>query len=237
MAKPYLKYELKSGVYKWVYYDDDNLAGLALDDLAAHASDHYPGGADELLLDEDNMATDSKDKGASQQSVKKYVDDRVNTLLANLSPAGAEIPSSNGAEKAQQTGMTNFEPYTLAYDKATDETAFWRFIVPPTYQGGNITINIHYKTTVNTNDVVFFAKYLAVAEGETYDGSLSGAETFTADTVPGTAGQKGVASKTISAWTLAVGDEVILFIGRDADNASDDADADILVTMVEVKEV
>lgn len=42
--------------------------------VVPHSETHYPGGDDELLLDEDNMVTDSDEKGASQSSVKAYVD-------------------------------------------------------------------------------------------------------------------------------------------------------------------
>ena len=44
--------------------------------IQKHADTHHPGETDELLLDEDNFATDSATKGASQQSIKKYVDDQ-----------------------------------------------------------------------------------------------------------------------------------------------------------------
>ena len=62
-----------------LYFIDDETAEVTLNELAnptasAHATSHYPGGTDELLLDEDDMSTDSEDKGASQQSIKAYVD-------------------------------------------------------------------------------------------------------------------------------------------------------------------
>jgi hypothetical protein len=41
-----------------------------------HASNHHPSGIDELLLDEDDMATDSATKGTSQQAAKAYSDNK-----------------------------------------------------------------------------------------------------------------------------------------------------------------
>jgi hypothetical protein len=54
----------------------DSLTGITSDNHhdQLHATSHHPSGTDELLLDEDNMTTDSATKGSSQQAIKAYVD-------------------------------------------------------------------------------------------------------------------------------------------------------------------
>ena len=49
-------------------YFDTLYAGIA------HTASHQPGGADALLLDEDDMSSDSAILGSSQQALKAYVD-------------------------------------------------------------------------------------------------------------------------------------------------------------------
>jgi hypothetical protein len=161
-----------------------------------------------------------------------------NTLLANLSPAGAELPAAGYAEKVLVYG-TNF-PYTvLRFDPDTQEFAYWRFIVPPTYQGGEIQANIHYKTSVNSGAVRFNINIAAVADGETYDVNPTGVGMFRTETVPGTAGQKGICTIDSShiGVDLVAGDEVIIELQRTASYGTDTCAADVDVTMVEIREV
>jgi len=188
------------------------------------------------IIDEDDMTSDDDALTPSQQSVKAYVDDRVNTLLANLSPAGAEIPSSNGAEKVPVEG-THF-PYTvLRFDPDTQENAYWRFIVPPTYQGGNVTAKIHLKSSATTGAALFEIKTVGIASGEVYDSEPATAIYEQIFTVPGTAGNLLISSSSTYDPSRTVGDEVIIEIRRNAIHASDTCTADVDVTLVEIREV
>jgi len=162
---------------------------------------------------------------------------RVDTLYVNLSPVGAEILSSNSAEKVQDTDMTNFEPWVLRFDPDTQEFAYWRFIVPPTYQSGELQASVHYKTSVNSGVVRFVIFLAAVADGETYDVNPTSVGMAGNDTVPGTAGQKGICTLNSSGVDLVAGDEVIIELLRNAHHANDTCTADVDVTMVEIREV
>jgi hypothetical protein len=161
-----------------------------------------------------------------------------NSLLANLSPVGAELPSSKPpAEKVSVEG-THF-PYTvLRFDPDTKEYAYWRFIVPPTYQSGELQASVHYKTSVNSGVVRFVIYIAAVADGETYDVSPA-LGMFRNDTVPGTAGQKGICTLNSSSVgvDLVAGDEVIIELFRGTTHADDTCTADADVTLVELREV
>jgi len=151
---------------------------------------------------------------------------------AILTPAGAIVPASDGAEQKQIEG-TNFPYYTLNFDKETDESAFWEFIVPDDYDGENITVNIWYKTTVTSGTVVFEVKVLGRTEGEIFDVALGAGHSNSADTVPGTAGNIGICAPAAFNPFWTAGDLVILKLMRDI--TEDDAAADISVVMVEVE--
>ena len=148
-----------------------------------------------------------------------------------LTPAGAIVPTSDGAEQAQTEG-TNFSYYVLNFDKDSDESAFWQFIVPDDYDGGNITVNIWYKTSVTEGTAVFEVKVLGREEGEAFDAALGSGQSNSADTVPGSAGNIAIcaASAFSPGWTA--GDLVVLKLMRDV--SEDSAAADIAVVMVEV---
>jgi len=177
--------------------------------------------------------------GSTKGEITGYVDNRVNTLLAVLTPAGAEIPLTDGAEKHQQD-LTNSDPWVLSFDNANSENAYWRFKVPPTYQGGNVVVTIHFKTSVNTGAARLIITTIGIANGETYDTTLSSTIFDEIMTVPGTAGLLKIQSETYAGgmspgW--AVGDEAIIRLYRYASDANDTADADVDVTMVEIREV
>lgn len=155
------------------------------------------------------------------------------TRHINLTAAGAIIPATNGAAQAQTDG-TNFSYYTLAFDKATDEKAYWQFVVPDQYDGGNCVFNVWAKTTVTTGNVMWVIKTVSIADAATFDSALSTSIAFDAKAVDGTAGDIFVASKTADpGWTA--GQLAIIELSRDADNASDTADADVSVVMIEIE--
>lgn len=151
---------------------------------------------------------------------------------AILTPSGAIVPSTAGAEQKQTNG-TNFSYYTLNFDKDADKSAYWEFIVPDDYDGGNITVNIWYKTTVDTGTVVFEVKTLGRGEGETFDNALGTGHPNSADTVPASAGNIGICAPAAFDPGWSAGDLVIVKLMRDV--SEDSANADISVVMVEVE--
>lgn len=152
---------------------------------------------------------------------------------AILTAAGAIVPASGGAEQKQTDG-TNFSYYTLNFDKATEEAAFWEFNLPDDYDGGTILVYIKYKTTAEAGNVIFNVHVLGRAEGEALDDTLGAAKAVT-DTVPGTAGLIGVCAPTAfdPGWTA--GDYVVVKLLRDATNELDTVDADVSVIMIELE--
>ncbi|GAG68437.1 unnamed protein product [marine sediment metagenome] len=71
-----------------------------------------------------------------------------------LSPAGAIIPTAAGVEQKQIEG-TNHSYYVLAFDKDTTEIACWQFLMPFSYDEGNVKVQIYWVATVTAGAVIF----------------------------------------------------------------------------------
>lgn len=152
-----------------------------------------------------------------------------------FTPESAHFPSSNPAALT----LINRRP-VLAFDAATDESAYWTGIAP---QGltGTITAIVHYIMASATSGVVYFQAALeAITPGDAVD--LDAGDSFdTANsgngTVPATAGYEQSISITMTnADSIAAGDYFRLRLNRDADNASDTASGDVYVLGVELRD-
>ena len=85
----------------------------------AHESTHEPLGSDPLLLDEDDMTSDSATKGTSQQAAKKYTDEHaVQSKVLNFTRSAA---AGSGDQAITGAGFTptSVEIFT-AHDGNTD---------------------------------------------------------------------------------------------------------------------
>lgn len=152
---------------------------------------------------------------------------------AILTPSGAIVPATGGAEQKQVNG-TNFQYYVLAFDKDAEESAFWELILPDDYDGGLILVNIWWKSTATEGDAVFKVQVLGREEGETLDAALGVAQRVT-DTTPATAGNIAVCARTVSSPGWSAGDYVVIKLARDATNECDNLAVDAEVIMVEVE--
>lgn len=63
-----------------------------------------------------------------------------------LTAAGAVVPATNGAEQAQTNSASAGQAcyYTLNFDGATDEYAYWTFIMPDSYDDGDVYATAYY---------------------------------------------------------------------------------------------
>lgn len=138
-----------------------------------------------------------------------------------------------------KTNGTNFPVSGLAFDAATDEAAFWKFIAQ-NYGSGNLTVNIYwYADTASANDVIFDVQIAAItANTDTQDIETDGLATVQSvtDSHLGTTGQRlHLATVTVSNLdSLAADDLVFLRLNRDANNGSDTMTGDAIVVAVEV---
>ncbi len=151
-------------------------------------------------------------------------------------PHSAEFPSSNFPQITQ----INQRP-VLAFDAATDETAYWTDVAP---QGltGTITLLIYYvMASATSGNVIFQAQLEAVTDGDATDldatTSFDTANSSATTAVPGTAGYIDVVSITMTnADSLAAGDYYRISVNRDANNASDTASGDAYVLAIELRD-
>ncbi len=209
MTDPYFKLDTGSVIFSGTSLKIDNVAEKTLN-----------GGVtvDELLI---------KDGKLPNLLTAGLLD---KTRIAYLTPGGAIVPSSAGADQKQVDG-TYKSYFVLGFDKDTDESAFWHFEVPPSYDGGNVVFKIKCKSSATTGNVVFVITTGDVADGAAFDAALGTTITFDAKAVDGTAGKKFTVTKTADpGWT--VGNVATIKLTRDADNANDTAAADIDVLEV-----
>lgn len=150
-------------------------------------------------------------------------------------PLAAEFPSSN----YPALSLINRRP-VLAFDAATDETAYWTGIAPQGLTGA-ITVVITYMMASATSGNIYWQSQLeAVTAGDATD--LDAGTSFdTANSgngaVPATAGYIQQISITMTnADSLAADDYFRLSVNRDADNASDTATGDAYLLAVELRD-
>lgn len=164
----------------------------------------------------------------------------MSTIKQQLLPEEAQFLATNFPQYLKTNG-TNFPVSGLAFDAATDEAAFWKFIAD-NYGSGNLTLDIYwYADTASSANVVWEAQLSAItADTDTQDIETDGLATlnFVQDTHLGTTGQRvHKATITISNLdSIAAGDLCHLRIARDANgtSATDDMTGDAIIVMVEI---
>ena len=150
----------------------------------------------------------------------------------------ATYPTSNGAELKEIAG-TNFPIQCLAFDAATQESAFLEFIAD-NYSSGNLTLDLIWEAdTAGSGDVVFGGQIAAITPNtDTQD--LETKAFATANTVTdshlGTTNQRlHMATITISNLdSIAAGDYVKVKIYRDAAAGGDTMAGDCNVLMARI---
>lgn len=152
-------------------------------------------------------------------------------------PMGAEFPTA----AFPQLTLVNARP-VLAYDAATQETAYWTAIAP---QGltGTLTAVITYMMASATSGLIEFEVALeAVSDGDATDldagTSFATVNSSGAVTVPATAGYIDQVSVTLTNNdSIAAGDYFRLSVSRDSDDATNDtAAADLYCLAAELRD-
>ena len=155
-------------------------------------------------------------------------------------PYNNEPPSSNYAT----LGFRNLHP-VLDFDDTTDEEAVFSAVMPQNYDGGGVTVYIHYSAETDiTNDVVIQSAFERIGDQQQDIDSDNFAvfQSSGAITVPGTSGYVDVLLITHTNGaqmdSVAIGELFRLKIRRDADNTSgvDDVVDDIELHAIEIRE-
>lgn len=160
------------------------------------------------------------------------------TVKHTLLPEEAQFLATTFPAYSKVNG-TNFPVSGLAFDAATDEFAFWKFIAQ-NYGSGDVTVNIYwYADTASSGNVIFDAAISVItANTDTQDIETDAFATINSvtDSHLGTTGQRlHLATITISNLdSLAADDHVVFRLSRDANNASDTMTGDCIVTAIEI---
>lgn len=152
-----------------------------------------------------------------------------------LTPNAAEFPASNFPQLMQ----VNRRP-VLAFDAATDETAYWTIKAPAGVTTPIKAVVQYIMASATSGKVDFEGSIEAVTDGDAVDldagDSFDTANTITAPTVPGTAGYIDEFTITLTNNdSPAAGDYVRFRLTRDADDGTNDtATGDCYVLSVEI---
>jgi hypothetical protein len=152
-------------------------------------------------------------------------------------PLGAEFPAS----AFPQLTVVNARP-VLAYDAATQETAYWTSIAPQDLTSP-FTVVITYTMLSATSGLIEFEVAVeAVSDGDATDldatTSFATVNASGGTTVPGTAGYIDQVSVTLTNNdSIAAGDYFRLSVSRDSDDATNDtAAADLYLFAAELRD-
>lgn len=156
--------------------------------------------------------------------------------LAVFTPHNNAPPSSNAAT----FGLRN-QHLVLNFDDTTNESAVLPFVMPRHYDGGGVTVYIHYAmASATSGDVDWDTAFERIGDQQQdidSDG-FAAAQSVDNTTVPGTSGNVDIVSVNHSDGaqmdSLAVGEGGRVKITRDA--ASDTASGDAQILFVEIKE-
>lgn len=160
------------------------------------------------------------------------------TVRHQLLPEEAQFLASAFPQYVKNNG-TSFPVSGLAFDAASDEAAFWKFLAD-NYGSGNLTIDIFwYADTATSGDVVWEAQLAAITpDTDSQDIETKALATLNnvTDSHLGTVGQRvHKASITLSNLdSIAAGDLCHLRIARDANNVADTMTGDAIITAIEV---
>ncbi len=147
------------------------------------------------------------------------------------SNAPAAVASTASSASAPTNGQ-QLRFRSRDFDQSTDEGLFWYVALPSNYSSGG-TVNLNWLTTVTSGNVVWKTGFVVVhpaSEGSPTDLDAAAIGTVTAASAaaaPGTAGQVKQTSIDVGVTGAHAGDLLVVYVGRDADNASDTVAADV----------
>lgn len=161
------------------------------------------------------------------------------TGSALLEPGSAVLPdgsASNLAAGRVTTKSSGTAPgvYTtkLLFDAAQLEWAVWKIILPANYSSSPVLVINFSMVSATSGNVILVARVAAITPGtdntDTDAKVFSTANTSAATAVRSTAGYQTQVSITLTnADSMAAGDTVWLYVGRDGASGSDTAAGDL----------
>ena len=156
--------------------------------------------------------------------------------LLQFSPLNNEPPSSNGAT----FDLRNQHPI-LDFDDTTNESAVFSAVLPQHYDGGGLTVYLHYAmTSATSGDVDWDVAFERIGDQQLDidSDSFAAAQSVDNTTVPGTSGNVDVVSVAFTDGaqmdSIAAGELFRIKVTRDASSDTATGDAELLA--VEIQE-
>ena len=212
----------------------NEVTSLSLTDLIVVEDD--PSGSPEtkkcllstLLLDEDDMASDSDTASSTQQAVKAWTTGKQTIWV----PAGAMSPTvSNGCATITEVETTAGRPdmQVLDFDASSDEHAQFQIAFPDSWNEGTVTFQVYWTSTAtDTDGVAWGLQGVAVSNDDTIDVAYGTAVVVTDDNI--SAAEDCLVTSESSAVTIAgtpaAGDLCFFRVFRDVSDANDDMTED-----------
>lgn len=128
---------------------------------------------------------------------------------------------STGSQTANTPKVTR---YKLLFDPTTDEHWLFQFKMPGDYASGGTLRGQIGVAAVSPGNVIMKGGISESSGNRTDDVFLAG-DVSAAVTMPGTANQGTEFTLALTMTNIVANDEVVVFLGRDADNASDTVNA------------
>jgi len=157
-----------------------------------------------------------------------------------LTAGGAITPTTGGVAQTKADG-TNHSYYELEYDDTTDESAYWHWTMPDSYDDGTIDITYYWEADATTGEVgwCFQAAGVAPNNSEDIDPSLSSA-VCEVDTAQGNANDLASVTESAATSNFAVGEYVVFKVLRDADESvvgagNDDMSGDARLVKIKIE--
>jgi hypothetical protein len=150
-----------------------------------------------------------------------------------LAPEGAAFPATNFPELKKKIG-TNWIDYVLGFDTTTAESCYWRFRIPSTAIFTAATLKVVSRQAAQvTGTVGWVFTSIAREDGAAWD-TAGAADTVTAATVKGTAGQILIQSVPLTVTGWAAGSVLFCKLARDVANDTCSEDADLMHAVIEL---
>jgi len=151
-------------------------------------------------------------------------------------PAAAMTPAgTNGATPGTRNGSNASFDY-LAFDAATDESAFFFLRLPDDWDRGALKVKLNWTSSATTGNVVWNVLVSPQANDETFDPSLSITTGAVTDGMGNAAYDIMISPVgTLSSHGAALEDVLVFQVKRDADSGSDTLSVDALLLSLDVQ--
>jgi hypothetical protein len=153
-----------------------------------------------------------------------------------IRPETAKLPLINPAQiDAGSPG------WKLLFDATTPERASFDTLIPRSYGGGAVSMDVNYTmTSATANKITFGMQVMCVTPGDATPYDSNSFDTYVSNdqTVPGTVGyesQMGVSVTSLD--SLAAGDHCRFMVSRDTNAAGDTSAGDLEIRKIRIYEV